>query len=75
MQQRGGTKNKEGPRDVLLGRGRPFHECSGNQRVARIVDLYQKAMEHLETMCLSTDVVQRIQELGGRFLQRKPAEG
>jgi hypothetical protein len=63
-------------KDILLGRGKPYQDYHGDQRLARIVDLYreryQKATERFEKMCISTDVMKRIQESGGHFLQRKP---
>jgi hypothetical protein len=63
-------------KDILLGRGKPYQDYHGHQRLAQIVDLYReryrKATERFEKMCISTYVVKRIQESGGRFLQRKP---
>ena len=62
------------PNDVLLGRGRPFQQYTGNQRFNRIIDVhrerYQKIGDRFEKTCLSMDVVKLVQDSGGRFLQR-----
>jgi hypothetical protein len=61
--------------DVLLGRGRPYHVFPGNKRLGDMVDLYRdrykQMTERLEKTIISMEVVQRIQDSGGRFLQRK----
>jgi hypothetical protein len=63
-----------GPNDVLLGRGRPYQEYTGNQRLAALVEgqreQYQQAADRFEKTCISLDVVKTIQETQGRFLQR-----
>jgi hypothetical protein len=64
------------PHDVLLGRGRPYQEYAGNQRLAMVVELhrgkYQQAAKRFEKTCTSLDVVKSIQESNGRFLHRTP---
>jgi hypothetical protein len=64
------------PNDVLLGRGRPYQEYAGNQRLAMVVELnrdkYQQATKRFEKTCTSLDVVKFIQESKGRFLHRTP---
>jgi len=63
------------PRDVLLGRGRPYQSFSGNTRMAQYVlegaDEYQSIAGKGQKMSFSLGIVRRIQEEGGRFLIRK----
>jgi hypothetical protein len=60
--------------DILLGRGRPYQDYSGNQRLARTIDSYREeysqANDTFEKTCITMNVVKRIHELKGRFLQR-----
>jgi hypothetical protein len=60
--------------DVVLGRGRPYQDYSGNQRLARTIDSYREqysqANDTFEKTCITMNVVKRIHELKGRFLQR-----
>ena len=64
------------PEDVILGRGKPFHQYPGNQRMAALISLhrdqYQRASERLEKICITTNVVKHLQETGTRFLHRTP---
>ena len=67
------------PNDVLLGRGRPYHDFPGNVALGKLVDAnrdrYQSATEHLEKICISTNIVRMMQENGTRFLKRKANVG
>lgn len=71
---RGGVILYPNLNDVLLGRGRPFQQYAGNQRLNRMVDAhreqYQRIIDRFEKTCLSMDIVKLVQESGGRFLQR-----
>ena len=62
------------PKDVLLGRGKPFQEFPGNLRMMEHVDFYRlqyiKTDERLEKSCISSIIVKQLQESGTRFLQR-----
>lgn len=64
------------PNDVILGRGRPYQEYVGNQKLARIVEryrmAYQRAADRFEKTCISMDVVKSVYASGGRFLQKRP---
>ena len=65
------------PNDVLIGRGRPYHEYSGNILFTRIVDSLVDQYEacgddHFAKTCLTLQVIKSIQEEhGGRFLLRQ----
>ena len=61
--------------DVLLGRGRPYHEFPGNVRLAQILeeyrDRYQKASTRKDKTAMSNMIVNMIREKwDGRFLTR-----
>ena len=60
--------------DVLLGRGRPFQEWAGNQYLVRCVDEvrdeYMKLSDKFEKTLMTMDVLAKIHEKGGRFIQR-----
>jgi len=62
------------PNDVLLGRGRPYQNFSGNHRFLELVDVYMerylKCSSQFETSCLILDVVKSVHDYGGRFLKR-----
>jgi hypothetical protein len=63
-----------GPNDILLGRGRPYQEYTGNHRLAALVEVqreqYQQAAGRFRKTCISMDVVKMIHGIQGRFLQR-----
>jgi hypothetical protein len=63
-----------GPNDILLGRGRPFQEFSGNQILMELVDAqrsyYQSVDDRFEKTCLTMGIVKKAKDGGGRFLQR-----
>ena len=63
-----------GPNDVLLGRGRPFQEYIGNRQFISLVEAererYQRTEDKFEKTCISIDIVKKIQDIGGRFLDR-----
>ena len=70
------------PQDVLVGRGCPYQNFSGNQMLSHIIDT-----QYLETYrtqptdrfgrtCLFMDVVKTVQtKMGGRFLERIENKG
>ena len=62
--------------DVLVGRGRPYQDFAGNLRLSRMVDAhmprYWQCSNRFEKTCLFLDLVKKVQEYGGRFLERKP---
>ena len=62
------------PNDVLIGRGSPYQEYSGNRRhhqlVDSMLDKYNESNDRLWKTCVAGDVVKRIQESNGRFLTR-----
>jgi hypothetical protein len=62
------------PNDVLMGRGLPFRDFHGNQLWARLIDdnleRYQTCPDKFGKTCLSLEIIQTIQEHGGRFLQQ-----
>jgi hypothetical protein len=57
------------PNDISLGR-----DFSGNQVLAGLVDIqrayYQSIDDSFEKTCLSMEIVKKLKENGGRFLQR-----
>lgn len=65
------------PNDVLMGRGKPFREWSGNMRLAKIVSLHalrysESTKERIEKTVIAMQIVHMIEnDDGGRFLQRK----
>lgn len=65
--------------DVLLGRGRPFQDYVGNQQLGRMIDQqrqrYLSAKDRFDKTYISMQIVEEIQKLGGRFLQRSPDKG
>jgi hypothetical protein len=66
------------PRDVLLGRGKPYQEYWGNLLLGNFIDTrrdqYNKA-SRFEKTCISMDMVKVLQESGGRFIQRNETTG
>ena len=60
--------------DVLLGRGRPFQEWAGNKYLVRCVDdvrdKYTNLSDKFEKTLLTMDVLAKIHDKGGRFIQR-----
>ena len=77
------------PDDVLIGRGRPYHEYVGTRKLIQLID--SKLVEYYKfdstkssststedrfwKTCINTDIVTKITESGGRFLQRIPNVG
>ena len=75
--------------DVLIGRGKPYHEYVGTRKLIQIIDSkmaeYYKydlmkaskanADDRFWKTCINTDIVAKITEAGGRFLQRIPNKG
>jgi hypothetical protein len=60
--------------DVLLGRGRPYHEFTGNLRLSSVIDRYREAYaagDRLKKTAISVKVVQIIKSMDGRFLKRE----
>jgi hypothetical protein len=63
--------------DVLLGRGRPFQQHTGNLRLGTILDMNQKLYEtadHGSKWIVSAEIVKLVQASGGRFLSRADGE-
>eukprot|EP00339_Tiarina_fusa_P004947 CAMPEP_0117025988 /NCGR_PEP_ID=MMETSP0472-20121206/19143_1 /TAXON_ID=693140 ORGANISM="Tiarina fusus, Strain LIS" /NCGR_SAMPLE_ID=MMETSP0472 /ASSEMBLY_ACC=CAM_ASM_000603 /LENGTH=485 /DNA_ID=CAMNT_0004732857 /DNA_START=14 /DNA_END=1471 /DNA_ORIENTATION=- len=67
------------PNDVLVGRGVPYQNFSGNRRLNDLIeskflnDYNATAMDKFEKTCLYLDVIKTVKEtLGGRFLGRTP---
>jgi hypothetical protein len=62
--------------DILLGRGRPFQEFSGNVGLAVVIDVhrnkYQSAKRGDKTV-ICDKIVEIIKKSGGRFLKREDA--
>eukprot|EP00934_Nitzschia_sp_Nitz4_P001182 Nitzschia sp. Nitz4//scaffold38_size140716//53689//55150//NITZ4_003139-RA/size140716-snap-gene-0.142-mRNA-1//1//CDS//3329550054//1182//frame0 len=60
--------------DVLVGRGKPYQDFPGNNILLAIVaeysDLYGQSYHCQDKTILSLRIVQKIQQDGGRFLQR-----
>ena len=67
------------PNDVLVGRGRPYQDYSGNQRWIRIIEdhleMYHKHIDRFAKTCLSMDIVKQVQDYGGRFIERTKSGG
>jgi hypothetical protein len=64
------------PLDVLVGRGRPYQDFPGNLRMLLLVDghmdRYWNCHDRFDKTCLFMDLVKKVQEYSGRFLERKP---
>lgn len=60
--------------DVLIGRGRPFHEFSGTRRLLTLIESelgrYSLDIDQFSKTCLAMEIVKRVQEWNGRFLHR-----
>ena len=60
--------------DVLLGRGRPYQDYSGNQYLTKLVDVirhcYLETNDRHEKRYLGMSVMAQIESKGGRFLKR-----
>jgi hypothetical protein len=60
--------------DVLIGRGRPFHEYNGTRRLIDMIDSeldrYYGANDRFVKTCIDIEIVKKIEEANGRFLQR-----
>jgi hypothetical protein len=59
--------------DVLLGRGRPYHEFAGNLRLSSVIDMHREAYavgNRFKKTAISVEVVQIIKSMNGRFLKR-----
>jgi hypothetical protein len=65
-----------GRNDVLLGRGKPFHQHSGNVRMRELVDLYQEEYKLApvgEKIYIADKIVQAIMiKEHSLFLKRQP---
>lgn len=81
--QKGSTNNSDsiiecpGKFDILLGRGRPFQQHTGNLRLGTILDMNQKWYEtadHGSKWIVSAAIVKLVQASGGRFLSRAEGE-
>lgn len=63
------------PEDVLVGRGHHYHGFEGNRAMRNIVEGYVEsytlANERLAKTVLVMNIVNKIHERGGRFLERK----
>lgn len=61
--------------DVLLGRGKPFQQYSGNLRMNELVDAYleqyRACKEKAAKSMIPMKIVDQIHEKGGQFLERK----
>mmetsp|Transcript_13007 Transcript_13007/g.20941 ORF Transcript_13007/g.20941 Transcript_13007/m.20941 type:complete len:477 (+) Transcript_13007:249-1679(+) len=64
--------------DILLGRGKPYQEYHGNAVLSTILndrrDEYNNASRFEKTV-ISYDIVKRVHESKGRFIQRDEASG
>eukprot|EP00980_Cylindrotheca_fusiformis_P010000 scaffold2212_cov143-Cylindrotheca_fusiformis.AAC.18 len=61
--------------DVLLGKGKPFQNYSGNLRMNELVDghleQYRHSKSKTEKTEIATEIVAQIHRSGGRFLKKK----
>ena len=66
------------PKDVLVGRGRPYQEFPGNQRlgvfVEQNVDRVKDVKDRYEKTNIFLEVVKKVKATGGRFIS-KTSEG
>mmetsp|Transcript_23993 Transcript_23993/g.36455 ORF Transcript_23993/g.36455 Transcript_23993/m.36455 type:complete len:483 (-) Transcript_23993:124-1572(-) len=62
------------PYDVLVGRGRPYQEYPGNQRLVRLVEAqserYRFLQDRFEKSCIILNIVKTVNNSNGRFLQK-----
>jgi hypothetical protein len=68
------------PNDVLIGRGRPYHEFSGTRHlIDELIDSqlgrYFQSNDRFRKTCINIEVVKKTLESNGRFLQRTKADG
>ena len=83
------------PKDVLIGRGRPYHEYAGTRQLLELIESELERYYHYDNnsdnqdattavktsndrfwkTCINIEIVKKIQELGGRFLQRSTKLG
>ena len=60
--------------DVLVGRGKPYQSFPGNVRFGGLIgdqnDEYHTMSDKFAKTCISIDIVKRVQEYGGRFIER-----
>jgi len=62
-----------GPKDVLLGRGRPFQLYSGNLALTVTIDQYREryiSSKKMDKKAITAEIVENIVSSGGRFLKR-----
>jgi hypothetical protein len=61
------------PHDVLVGRGRPYQEYPGNQRLGSLVEAqlerYRNTEDRFEKTCI---ILETVQNSKSRFLQKTP---
>mmetsp|Transcript_20681 Transcript_20681/g.58899 ORF Transcript_20681/g.58899 Transcript_20681/m.58899 type:complete len:545 (+) Transcript_20681:480-2114(+) len=62
------------PKDIVLGKGRPSHNFSGNVRLSEIIDatyldMYEQC-RHGDKGAICDEIVQHVHGWGGRFLKR-----
>ena len=63
--------------DVILGRGRPYHEWVGNLRLASLIDQHREThqgLDRLSKTAASSQIVDFIKQSNGRFLRRADYE-
>ena len=67
------------PKDVLVGRGRPYQEYPGNIRYGTVIDSYldeyYKQTDRFAKTCISMQIVKQVKGYGGRFLDRDISSG
>jgi hypothetical protein len=73
-ESRSGMILRPQPNDVLVGRGRPYQEYPGNQRLSRFVEAqsirYRDADDRFEKSCIILGVIKTVHDSNGRFLQK-----
>ena len=65
--------------DVLLGRGRPFHNHLGNKRLTSLIEQHKARYDEAGTTYgkknnICEEVVDMVHEAGGRFLRKQDAK-
>jgi hypothetical protein len=62
------------PKDVLIGRGKPYRDLPGNVvwdvAIQGAFERYRACSTQFEKTCISMDVVKSVQDTGSRFLER-----
>jgi hypothetical protein len=64
------------PKDVLIGRGRPYQDFAGNRRLGFLIDTNLKRYREcsrFEKTCVTIDLVKTVLAYGGRFIERTDA--